>query len=293
MTFEELNKIPIREYLAGLNFRPAKEYGYYGMFRCPFRKDRNASLKVDYIRNIWYDFGINKGGSFIDLIMKLENCTFKEAVQRLEGKCADMQINPSATVFPSPVEQEQLNPIIDILPLTHPQLIIWLQERDIEPCLANLYCREIHYRNRNKNHLSVGFRNDKGGYELSSPPGFKGCIPPKDITTIPAGRDACLVFEGFWDFLSYLALQNVTEPAHDVVILNSVANIQKALPFLKTHPAVCTYLDNDDAGMKATHAIREACPAVFDRSSRYAGFKDLNDYLRNKPERSARNEKPT
>ncbi|MDR1644455.1 MAG: toprim domain-containing protein [Tannerellaceae bacterium] len=283
MTFEEINKMPIREYLAGLNYQPAKEYGYYGMFRCPFRDDRNASFKVDYSRNLWYDFGINEGGSFIDLIMKLENCTFKEAVNRFEGKCADIRINKSANIFLSPVEQERINSVIDIFQVTHPQLIVWLQERKIEPNLANLYCREIHYRNRGKDYFSIGFGNDKGGYELSSPSGFKGCIPPKDITTISNNRDVCLVFEGFWDFLSYLALQKAGKTKHDVAILNSVANVQKALPFLKTHREVYTYLDNDNAGVMATQVIRKACITVFDRSVRYAGFKDLNDYLRNKP----------
>jgi len=33
-------------------------------------------------------------------------------------------------------------------------------------------------------YFSVGFENDKGGYELSSPLNFKGCIPPKEITAI-------------------------------------------------------------------------------------------------------------
>jgi hypothetical protein len=122
-----------------------------------------------------------------------------------------------------------------------------------------------------------------GGYELSSPPNFKGCISPKGITTIRSSNDTCLVFEGFWDFLSYLAIQKIEKSKHDIAILNSVANVQKVMDFLKSHKDIYTYLDNDDAGRKATELIKSNCVSVNNRSERYAGFKDLNDYLRQKP----------
>ena len=124
-----------------------------------------------------------------------------------------------------------------------------------------------------------GFRNDRGGYELSSPTGFKGCFPPKDIKTFRSGSDSCLVFEGFWDFLSYLTIQKVEKSKHDAVVLNSVANVEKAMSFLKKHKEIYTYLDNDDAGRKATELIKLSCSSVIDRSGQYAGFNDLNDYL--------------
>jgi hypothetical protein len=144
--------------------------------------------------------------------------------------------------------------------------------------LANRYCREIHYKNNDRDYFSIGFRNDKGGYELSSSSGFKGCTT-KEITTIRNNADACLVFEGFWDFLSYLAIQKVEKTKHDVAVLNSVANVQKAFDFLKSHKEIFTYLDNDDAGRKATELIQSAHSTVYNRSPQYAEFKDLNDYL--------------
>jgi hypothetical protein len=122
-----------------------------------------------------------------------------------------------------------------------------------------------------------------GGYELSSPPNFKGCIAPKDITTVKNNSNVCLAFEGFWDFLSYLTIQKVEKTKHDVAILNSVANVQKAMDFLKTHQEIYTYLDNDEAGRKATELIKSNCVSINNRSERYAGFKDLNDYLCQKP----------
>jgi hypothetical protein len=145
--------------------------------------------------------------------------------------------------------------------------------------LANRYCCEVHYQNSAGKFFSVGFGNDKGGYELNSPNDFKGCISPKDITTFQNNADACLVFEGFWDFLSYLTIQKIERTKHDVAVLNSVANIQKALEFLKTHRAIYTYLDNDEGGRNATAQIKTNCISANNRSSKFAGYKDLNDYL--------------
>jgi hypothetical protein len=279
----ELNKISIKQYLAGMNIYPVKDYGYYGMYHCPFRDDHNASFKVDYNKNVWYDFGANTGGTIIDLVMKMNNCSFHEAANRLEKKYADVQISSNADNSFSFHEDNPSITIQNIIPITHPKLIAWVQERKIDLTLANFYCREIHYSNRDKQYFSVGFRNDKGGYELSSPPDFKSCISPKEITTFRNGSDTCLVFEGFRDFLSYLTLQKVDKSKHDVAVLNSVANVQKAMDFLKAHKEIYTYLDNDEGGRNTTELIKSVNSVVHNRSSQFAGYKDLNDYLRQKP----------
>jgi hypothetical protein len=279
------NGISIKQYLAKINIYPVKDYGYYGMYYSPFRNDCNASFKVNYNKNVWHDFGTGEGGTMIDLVMRMENCSFHGAATKLEKEYA---INSDSfsfhgnTIF-NEKKDEIPTTIQNIIPIAHPKLIAWVQERKIDLDLANRYCREVHYRNRNKDFFSIGFRNNNGGYELSSPPNFKGCISPKDITAIRGNSDTCLVFEGFWDFLSYLTLQKVEKSKHDIAVLNSVANVQKAMDFLKSHREIYTYLDNDDAGRKATELIQSANSIVHNRSTKYAEYKDLNDYLRQKP----------
>jgi hypothetical protein len=291
MALTEIKQISIRGYLNNRGITPAKDSGYYGMYHCPYREDRNASFKVDYRKNVWYDFGTNEGGSIIDLVMKMENCLFHEAVNKLEVQ-PNSPLSQQLTVTMDKRNGDNSfsfhgdNPSIiiqNIVPITHPKLITWVRERKIDLNLANLYCREIHYRNRERDYFSIGFRNDNNGYELSSPPNFKGCISPKDITTLRNSRDTCLVFEGFWDFLSYLTMQKTEKNKHDVAVLNSVANVQKAMDFLKVHREIYTCLDNDDAGRTATQTIKSVCSSVYDRSERYTGFKDLNDFLCQKP----------
>jgi DNA primase len=303
MTLSEIKQISIRKYLHDSGIYPVKDYRYYGMYHCPYRSDRNTSLKVDYNKNVWHDFGTNDGGSIIDLVMKIENCTFKEAVNRLESKGTYKQSTGQPTKQPNIASYEHSNVAIsqhsndhslsfqdsppitiqNILPITHSKLTAYINERMINVDLANRYCREVRYRNRDNVYFAVGFRNDKGGYELNSPPDFKGCIPPKEITTFRNEKESCLVFEGFWDFLSYLTIQKIEKTKHDVAVLNSTANVQKAMNFLKSHQEIYTYLDNDEGGQKATELIKSFCQNINNRSERYAGFKDLNDFLRNKP----------
>jgi hypothetical protein len=253
------------------------------MYFCPFREDRNTSFKVDYRQNIWYDFGTNEGGSIIDLVMKLDNCTFYEAATRLEndiaGTCLSSFSFHRDTFLDKRENNEPAIAIRDIREISHLKLIEWVNARKIDLSLANLYCREVHYRVRDRMYFSVGFGNDNDGYELSSPNNFKGCIPPKAITTIKNRHNTCLVFEGFWDFLSYLTLKNIERMKYDVAILNSVANVQKSMAFLKGHKNIYAFLDNDESGWKAFQKIKSSCFSANDMSERYTGHKDLNDYL--------------
>ncbi len=283
MALSDIKQISIREYLKNMDILPKKDFGYYGMYFCPFRKDQNASFKVDYRQNIWYDFGANEGGSIIDLVMKMNNCTFHEAATRLENDFAGISLSSfsfhRSNILDKKENREPSIIIHDINTISHPKLIEWINARKIDLSLANLYCREVHYQVRNRMYFSVGFENDNGGYELSSPPNFKCCVPPKEITTIKNGNHTCLTFEGFWDFLSYLTLQKTERTRYDVAILNSVTNASKSLPFLKEHKNICAYLDNDESGRKAFQKIKSSCSSTNDMSVKYVGYKDLNDYL--------------
>ena len=89
-----------------------------------------------------------------------------------------------------------------------------------------------------------------------------------------------MVFEGFIDFLSYLSLKETPSPKIDTAVLNSVANLVKAIPFLQ-HKTVHAFLDNDEAGKRAIEQLRQSLPnsEVVDQSAFYRNHKDLNEYL--------------
>ena len=152
-------------------------------------------------------------------------------------------------------------------PLEHPVLLAYLTERGINFHTARIHCSEVHYRVADKSYFAVGFRNDAGGCELRNLY-FKGCTS-KAPTTRSGDYPTCLVFEGFMDYLSYLTLKRNL-------------NLAKAVPFIASHEQVYAYLDNDEAGRKATAELKAACRDLSDQSVHYRPNNDLNDYLRSR-----------
>ncbi len=287
MTDEQIKAIPIRNYLKSRGFYPTREYSGYGMYRSPFRDDSTPSLKVDYARNLWYDFGSGEGGSIIDLVMKMDGYTFNEAMGHLrEQPLIPVEEQLSFSFHRNRGKNNGIT-LVDDKPLEHPRLLEYLQGRKIDPDIAKEHCREIHYSAGGNTYYAVGFANNAGGYELRNP-SFKGCIAPKDITRIRQedGKESCFVFEGFMDYLSLLTIRKQLNPEypnsnrHDNIILNSTANLHKALPLLADYEQVYCFLDNDKAGITVFRELqKELGYRVRDSSKHYSGYKDLNDYL--------------
>jgi DNA primase len=272
-----IKQISIKEFLARRGIHPAKEHGYYGLYHSPIRKDSAPSFKVDYRANLWYDFGTGKGGSIVDFVMALEQCSMSKAIRILEEGYNTVVRIP---VFDRSQPDGTTTEIIDIKRLQHPALLRYIDGRRINRNVAVEECLEVHYKRGGKTYFSVGFANNSDGWEFSNRFG-KSCFSPKDITTRARGYDKVFVFEGFFDYLAYRTLKRGLAPEADVLVLNSVAMIDKALPFLRAHQTIMLALDNDDAGRKATEKIIQLLPTskVVDYSSVYAPYKDLNDFL--------------
>ena len=237
-------------------------------------------MKVDYDKNLWIDYGAGEGGTLIDLVMRMERCDAGTAMRLLEQQIG------GATTFSfqgdCPALPERIPSIIveDVLPLEIPALLSYLMGRGIDLDTVRLHCSELHYRVADKPYFAVGFRNDTGGWELRNRY-FKGCTS-KAPSTRNGGYPTCLVFEGIIDFLSYLTLKHAPNPPHNIVVLNSVTNLSKAAPFIASHEQVYAYLDNDDAGRKATAELKPVCRNLSDQSVHYRPLNDLNDYLRSR-----------
>ena len=190
---------------------------------------------------------------------------------------------------------------LEVKELSHPALLRYLQERGIDTTLAKSECKELHFTHNGKPYFAIGFPNVAGGYEVRNR-FFKGCIAPKDISHIrQAGepREKCLVFEGMTDYLSFLTLRMKNCPAmpsldgQDYVILNSVANVSKAIDVLHGYERIHCLLDNDEAGRKAYWELeKEFTGRIRDFSNNYNRHKDLNDYLCGKRQNQTVNPPP-
>lgn len=159
MDAKAINKFPIREYLAARGIRPAKDKGYYGLYHSPLREDHTPSMKVDYDKNLWVDYGVGEGGTLIDLVMRMERCSAGEAMRRLERHINGTSV--FSFIGKNPVQQRPPSIIIDrVRTLENPALLDYFMERGIDLDTARGHCSEVHYRVADKSYFAVGFRND-------------------------------------------------------------------------------------------------------------------------------------
>ena len=265
-----------------------------GLIRSPFRDERTPSFHILSNGYAWKDFGDGSGGGVIDLVMRLEICGRETAIGRLR------QIREQGTVFTAiPPRRERLplerRPALSVYssgPVRSGELIEYAASRGISREIFSAYCCEVIMRSGRRFYPYIGFPNSDGGYVLRSHQGkrctsaFPTFISMEGVlcSSPSSGRGA--VFEGFFDFLSLLQLCGRTVPDCDVCVLNSVTNLDKALPFILSHGYVESYLDNDEAGRKATERIRAGVLAqtgrMDDMACHYSGFNDVNDYLKAK-----------
>ena len=231
-------------------------------------------------KQLWYDFGLGKGGDIFTLAGEfLQSDDFMKQAKFI-AEAANMTVagwekpvylsKPTESVFED----------VEVAPLLRSLLTEYLEERGIPYAIASRHCCRLNYGVRGKRYFAVGFPNMAGGYEVRSRY-FKGCIPPKSVSLVKANdipADECLVFEGFMDFLSAVTL-GVTGNA-DCLVLNSVANVEKAAGLLDGYGRIGCFLDRDEAGRRTLAALTMRYgERVTDRSSLYDGCKDLNEYL--------------
>ena len=289
MNIQEIKTIKLQDFLASLGYTPTKQQGNKLWYLSPFRQESHASFKVNTDRNLWYDFGIGKGGNIIDLAELLyKSSDVSYLIRKIEDNVPNCT-STFSTSFADIKEEQQTNYFenLQILPLSHPALMRYLWDRCIDLEVAASVCKELHYDSNGKHYFGIGFPNIAGGYELRNP-FFKGCIAPKDISYFYADepKKACFLFEGFVDFLSFMTLKRKENPQNtglrqqDYLILNSVTNIHKAIERLSRYDSVQCFLDNDDAGGNAYLQLsKELGKSVTDASTLYNGYKDLNEYL--------------
>ena len=265
-----------------------------GLIRSPFRDERTPSFHILSNGYAWKDFGDGSGGGVIDLVMRLENCGRETAIGRLR------QIREQGTVFTAipprrerqPLERRPALSVYSAGPVRSGELIEYAASRGISLEIFSAYCCEVTMRSGRRFYPYIGFPNSDGGYVLRSHQGkrctsaFPTFISTEGVLCSSPSSGRVAVFEGFFDFLSLLQLCGRTVPDCDVCVLNSVTNLDKALPFILSHGYVETYLDNDEAGRKATERIRAGVLArtgrMDDMACHYSGFNDVNDYLKAK-----------
>ena len=280
-----IKRYSIVEYLERKGFKPVRRTPSYALYCSPLREETHPSFKVDTEKNLWIDYGEGRGGSIIDLCMRMEGCTLSEAI-RLLGQNAPVNgtysfLNDFVPNNSQPVMAvngaRRLIEISDTLPSHFQEYLTKVRCINLEKAMPFLKC--ISYEVRGRRYQAIGFANLSGGYELRDNKTFKGTIAPKDITPIFTDRaEPVCIFEGFMDFLSFLSMKE--EITNHCLVMNSVSNVARTIRYLNdrhlTH--IRAFLDNDEAGRRAVQDFIKAGFHVEDMNIHYKDFKDLNDF---------------
>ena len=289
MKTDELRNIPIEEVLSKYGHEPVRRYGGYLMYRSPFREDHAPSFRVTLSGNHWRDYGDDSHGSVIDLVMRMEHCDTGSAIRKLAS--GHFTSGPVAhTVRDSKeVSVTSKMKVLNIVPLRNRVLLDYALGRGIDADIVQKYCQEVNYcfdKNR-KPCFALGFPNDAGGLELRSSM-FKGCHTAKAVSPLNKGHAHCVVFEGFFDLLSFLQYARdhpeLKFPKMDYCVLNSTVNASKIADFLHGHKTIHAFMDNDRAGEEAFRTLGQFKPkdaVLVNESARlYPGYNDFNDFLK-------------
>ena len=162
MTIQEAKQISIADYLQSLGYSPVKQQGESLWYKSPFRQETEASFKVNVNRNLWFDYGLGKGGNIIALAQELY---FSDHVPYLLRKIAEQA--PHIRLVSFSFRQQASEPSfqqLEVGELKHPALLRYLQERGIDTALAKSECKELHFIHNGKPYFAIGFPNVAGGF---------------------------------------------------------------------------------------------------------------------------------
>lgn len=278
MNTNQAREIQIEKVLQNLGCQPTKSNENEAWYLSPFRIEKTASFKLNRKINRWFDHGEQKGGNVIDFVIEKFGFNVTEALSYL--KKFDSFFSFQNKVFETPVkEQNNENHIEKIIPIQHLALIQYLKSRGITKFQTEDNLKEVHYTIKDKKYFAIGFENRSGGFEIRSKYA-KICLGKKDITIISNQSQILRIFEGFFDYLSFIQIRDnrSLEQSH-YLVLNSVALITKNLSVLQNYQKIELYLDNDTTGNKYTEIIKEAFKNSIDCRETFKDCKDLNEFI--------------
>ena len=278
MNCEEVKeKISIRMVLESVNLFPVKENRKKAFYFALDREEKIPSLSVDFVKNKAFDFGTGKSYDVISIVQQMNQCSVSEALKYLET--FDFSIHNE---FQNEgTKQYKEYKILNVREIQHPALVQYLKSRKVYE--QKELVKEIEYELNGKKYFGVGFFNNSGGVEIRNKYS-KICLGKKDVTLLKNELNSfneILIFEGFFDYLTFKNLEKKENSNSDYIILNSTSMLFKVEETLKKYDKISLFLDNDKNGNATKKAILKKYENVEDCSLIYQKFKDLNEWFCN------------
>ncbi|TDS06577.1 toprim domain-containing protein [Sphingobacterium paludis] len=292
--------VSLVDLLAKLGHRPSYRSGKELFYKSMLREERTPSLCVNENLNVWFDHGgagvsQKQGGNVIDFALAYWfPSDFGQVLNKISETMSldfpsDLKVNPRPRQFNRQPEKLTNYKVTGVRELGgNAKIATYLQNRGIYE-QAKGRIKEVYYEivtgpKAGKSFFCAGWQNDLDSWELSNQGKhfkFKACLGRKAISTIEGSKVRLCLFEGYMDYLSWLA--DNPKVTDSVIVLNSVNLLDSALEKILTFPSVQAYFDRDKAGEKAFEKLKQAVPHAQDCSSLYKKYKDYNDMLMNRP----------
>ena len=279
-------QISLVDLLQRLGFNPfrrsGKELFYLSMLR---DNDTKPSFAVNEQLNVWYDHGMGRGGTLIDFGQLYWGLSFRDTLQKIRDTCGVTQV-----ILPNDFQKPRRRHAVKVpnyqvehvKELGHNYAITeYLQERGVWNVAGGLL-KEVYYyvedeKKLRKYFFAAGWQNEFGAWEVRNKY-FKGCLGHKAITYIPGDPTNLVVFEGYFNYLSWRVLNKQANAS--VLILNTLSLLHVAMQKAKDFALIELYLDRDQDGYQASVEFIRGCNQAKDLSGTYKGFNDFNDYLK-------------
>lgn len=283
MNCKQFNSISLDEVLLSLGHLPTKQNEKEAWYLNPFASESQASFKLNKRLNVWYLHSEGIGGNNTDFMKKYLDTSVSEVL--------DWAKKQNFSSFHQQVQVRKSEPnyrIDEILDLQNPNLKKYLQERGLSSKTYE-YIKEVRFTIGEKKLYAIGFENLSGGFELRNS-FYKGSLLKKDISIFNLNSNvqdisnfqdksikSVAVFEGFMDALSFIEMQKSF--SGDILVMNSIALLNKSIEYLKNCSHINLFLDNDNAGIKCKSLIIKSFPEAKDHSGIYSNHKDFNEFL--------------
>ena len=278
MNCEEVKeKISIRMVLESVNLFPVKENRKTAFYFALDREEKIPSLSVDFVKNKAFDFGTGKSYDVISIVQQMNQCSVSEALKYL----STLNFSVQNEIQNKKIKQQKEYKILNVREIQHPALVQYLKSRKVYE--QKELVKEIEYELNGKKYFGVGFFNNSGGVEIRNKYS-KICLGKKDVTLLKNELNSfneILIFEGFFDYLTYKNLEKKENSNSDYLILNSTAMFYKVEETLKKYNKISMFLDNDSNGELVKSKIQNQYKNVEDCSLIYQKFKDLNEWFVN------------
>lgn len=266
MNIKQAKSLSLMQLLEDLGCKVKRKNQQDIWYLSPVREEKTASFHIHPGKNIWYDHGTGRGGSIIDFAIYIlerqgQSSQVSDALKWLENRNLSYLPKLSAQKTENPKPRLKL---LDRQPIQNKGLVNYLVNvRGIGLDAARLHLEQALVLNENtdKKFVALSMANEDNGFELRNP-FLKSCIAPKSISFIrgrvpkPSGIH---VFEGMMDFLSVITRQGDERLEHDSIILHSVSNLSKALPYIQGYgyQMLFSWSHHDKAGEAVLSSLEE------------------------------------